>query len=247
MNMNTKSCGMKLKSPIQLSPLNRNSLCSTLDSISESLFFKQPMPKAQRTAVARWIANRQGLPGSYADMFAPTEKDTLGIHLFTGETVRTRVGIAHILGEECCRVLFLLGVKDQPVKDALSRAVRGLAARLEEAERRGYDTGLYCCGTCSAAYWRTLAIHLLPRAGERLRLGLKELKQLRSGNGKWRRFPFYYTCLALTEIGPELAKSEMQYAALYWRNNLKKLASAEGPVARRRAAVGQRLLELCEK
>ena len=227
--------------------LNPSSLCSTLDSISESLFFKYPIPMSQRRAAAKWIASRQGLPGSYADMFAPTEKDTLGIHLFTGEAVRTRAGMAHILGEECCRVLFRLGVKDPPVKDALNRAVRGLAARLEEAERRGYGPGIYCCGTCSAAYWRTLAIRLLPRAGERLRLGLKELKQLRSGNGKWRRFPFYYTCLALTEIGPELAKSEMQYAALYWRNKLKKPASVESSVDRRRAVVGQQLLELCEK
>ena len=53
-------------------------------------------------------------------------------------------------------------------------------------------------------------------------------------------------CLALTEIGPGLARSEMQYAASYWRNNLKKLTASESSIARRRAAVGQRLLELCE-
>ncbi|MGD0536474.1 MAG: hypothetical protein ABSC03_02385 [Verrucomicrobiota bacterium] len=226
--------------------LDRNSLGSTLDSISESLFFEHPIPESQRVVAARWIAARQGLPGSYAGMFAPTEKDTLGIHLFTGEAIRSRARIAHILGEEGCRILTRLHVTDGQVQDSLNRAVRGMAARLAEAERRGYDTGTYCCGTCSAAYWRNLAINLLPRAEERLRLGLKELKNSRSGAGKWRRFPFHYTCLALTEIGPELAKSEMRYAAWYWRNNLKKLASAESSVARRRAAVGQRLLELCE-
>jgi hypothetical protein len=132
------------------------------------------------------------------------------------------------------------------VRGSLNRAVQGFVARLGETERRGYSTGTYCCGTCSAAYWRNLAIHLLPRAEERLRLGLNELKQARAGNGKWRRFPFYYTCLALTEIGPEFAKDEMQYAALHWRNNLRKFSSAESRVTRRKAAVGQRLLELCE-
>ncbi len=225
--------------------LDRNSLCSTLDSLSESLFFSHPIPESQRVAAARWIASRQGLPGAYAGMFAPTDKDTLGIHLFTGEAIRSRARIAHILGEEGCRILTRLHVTDEQVQDSLNRAVRGMVARLAEAERRGYGTGTYCCGTCSAAYWRNLALHLLPRAEERLRLGLKELKNSRSGNGQWRRFPFHYTCLALTEIGPEFARSEMQYAAWYWRNHLKKLAASESSVARRRAAVGQRLLELC--
>jgi hypothetical protein len=227
--------------------LDQNSLYSTLDSLSESLFFKKPIPETEGLAAARWIASREGLPGAYAGMFAPTERDTLGIRLFTGEAIRSRARIAHILGEEGCRILTLLRVTDEQVRGSLKRAVQGFVARLEEAERRGYGAGTYCCGTCSAAYWRNLAIHRLPRAEERLRLGLDELKQAHSGNGKWRRFPFYYTCLALTEIGPELAKDEMQYAALCWRKSLRRLSSAESPIDQRRAAVGQRLLELCEK
>jgi hypothetical protein len=54
--------------------LDRNSLYSTLDSISESLFFQSLIPQSQRVAAARWIAARQGLPGSYAGMFAPTDQ-----------------------------------------------------------------------------------------------------------------------------------------------------------------------------
>lgn len=227
--------------------LDRHSVWATLDSISESLFFKKNIPQSQRVAVAKWIARCQGLPGSYASMFAPTEKDTRGIRLFTGENVRTQAAIAHILGEECCRVLALLQVKDQQAQASLNRAVQGITARLEDAERRGYSLGTYCCGTCSAAYWRNLANNLLPRAEERLRLGLIELKRMRKGNGQWRRFPFYFTCLALTEIGPEIAKSEMQYAATYWQKNLKRLSSASSCIAKRRTAAGQRLLELCEK
>ena len=230
-----------------MSCLDHNSLYLTLDSISESLFFKQSMPESRRGAAARWIAARQGLPGACAGMFAPTEQDALGIRLFTGEAIRSRVGIAHILGEEGCRILALLPLTDEPVQASFNRAVRGFAARLDEAERRGYGSGTYCCGTCSAAYWRNLANHLLPRAEERLRLGLNELKHELSGNGQWRRFPFYYTCLALTEIGPELAREEMRYAALFWRNILRKRSPVATPIARRRAAVGQRLLELCEK
>lgn len=226
--------------------LNRQSLGSTLDSLSESLFFAQRFSIGRRHVAARWIARRQGLPGSYAGMFAPTEKDGRGIRLFTGEPVTSRIGIAHLLGEEACRVLTLLRSTDPLVKIALHRAVAGMSARLEEADRRGDSTGLYCCGTCAAGYWRNLALGLFPRAEERLRRGLKELRQLRSGGGEWRRFPFFYTSLALTEIEPGLAKPEMKYAAARWEKILPRLSYAKHPFARRRAAVGHWLLERCE-
>jgi hypothetical protein len=225
--------------------LNDNNLYLTLDLVSESLFFNQPIPDSQRAAVANWIISRQGLPGAYADTFAPTYNDTRGIQLFTGEAIRSRVGTAHILGEECCRVLALLNVKDKPVKQALDRAVSGLSPRITEWETGLGRPGLYCCSTCSAAYWRNLANGLLPRSEERLRLGLGELKKLRTGRDRWRGFPFFYTCLVLTEIGPCLARDEMQYTAAYWQRNLKKLSAARDRVSKRRAAVGQRLLEMC--
>jgi hypothetical protein len=227
--------------------LHRENLGATLDVLSEALFFGNKISPAQRAAAAKWIAGRQGLPGAYANMFAPTDRDLRGIRLFTGELVTTRVGIAHVLGEESCRMLKLLRVPEPRVRAALARALAGMTARLELETRRGYCTGgFYCCGTCSASYWRNLALHLFPRAEERLRNGLRQLKQLRRGDGTWRRFPFYYTSLAMTEIGTELARAEMQYAAARWCRILPRLAAAEYTIARRRAAVGQRLLEQCK-
>ena len=149
----------------------------------------------------------------------------------------------HILGEESCRVLSLLGAKNRLVADALARAFRGLAGRVESAQKHGGRPGFYCCGPCSAAYWRNLANDLFPHSEEHLHQGLALLMKLRMGGGQWRRFPFFYTCLVLTEIGPRLAKFEMRYAAAYWQSNLKKLSLADSRTARRRAAVGQRLLE----
>lgn len=223
------------------------SLAATLDAISESLFFGRKIPSAERLACAKWIASRQGMPGAYAGMFAPTELDRRGIHLFTGETVRSRAGISHHLGEESCRILAALQVKDQQVQSSLNRAVEGMSGRLAEAEQCGHSAAVYCCGTCSAGYWRNLANHLFPRAEERLRLGLAYIKQQRAGDGEWNRFPFYYTSLALTEIGPELAKAEMQYAAERWLKILPKLSRGTSTLSSRRATVGQRLLEMCER
>ena len=51
------------------------SLGKTLDAVNEAYFFGRAIPKSERVNVAKWIANRQGLPNSYANMFAPTEKD----------------------------------------------------------------------------------------------------------------------------------------------------------------------------
>ena len=88
-----------------------SSLAATLDAVNEATFFDRLPAKAQRREAARWIAARQGLRGSYAGMFAPTEKDfTGGIRLFTGERIATGAGVGHILGEEACRALWVLDV-----------------------------------------------------------------------------------------------------------------------------------------
>jgi hypothetical protein len=225
--------------------LNRSSMNATLDAVSECLYFNIPIAAMERLVVAQWLAARQGLSGAYAGTFAPAEQDAHGMTLFTGEPIRTRAATAHILGEECCRILSLLKLKEPSIQEALKRALCGLGARIDDSEKRGYRAGFYCCGPCSAAYWRNLANGLLPRAEERLSLGLTELKRLRMSTGRWRRFPFFYTCLVLTEIGPVLARDEMQHASAYWERNLNRLSAAPDSRSQRRAAVGRRLLELC--
>lgn len=220
------------------------SLGTTLDEISEALFFGKPISASRRLAISRRIARHQGRPGAYAGMFAPTAADRRGFRLFTGEIVRSRVGIGHLLGEESCRLLALLRVEDAAVQAALARAIDGMRARLADAEARGQCTSVYCCGTCAAGYWRNLALGMFPRAPERLRTGLARLKQQRNPDGTWQRFPFYYTCLSLTEIGPDLAGAEMRHAAVRWRKILPRLErdAAHAPLARRRAELGWRLL-----
>ena len=80
--------------------LDQTSLGSTLDAIAETIFFGRRLTVGPRNTAAGGIARRQGLPGAYAEMFAPTQKDYRGLRLFTGERVRSRVGITHLLGEE---------------------------------------------------------------------------------------------------------------------------------------------------
>ena len=147
-------------------------------------------------------------------MPAPTEHDfATGVAVFTGERVRSGAATAHILGEEACRAVILLRVRLPEVRAALARATAGIEQRLAGAEQSGAPAGMYCCGICTCSYWRHLAAGGLSRNAERLAAGMQALEAHRLDTGRWRRFPFFYTLLALTEVDPDLTRAEMQFAA----------------------------------
>lgn len=227
-----------------MTPLENSSLGTVLDTLAEAMFFNRPLPAAEHAAAIRWVVARQGQPGAYAGMFAPTAGDRLGVRLFTGEPVRSRAGIGHVLGEEAVRILAALPERDAATQEALDRAIAGMTGRLQEAETRGQGTAVYCCGTCSTCYWRNLARGIFPKARERLARGLEELKQQRATDGTWHRFPFFATSLTLTELGGERARGELRHAARRWHELLPRLEKGTGPFDLRRAEVGRRVLAL---
>lgn len=216
--------------------IHPGSLSATVDALNEVFFYERPLRRWQREQAARWIAARQGLPGAYRGVFfAPTARDLReGARLFTGETVRSRAGMGHVLGEEACRALVRLNVPGSDVQGAL----RPVRQWLRERRR---DEGIYCCGTCSVAYWRTLAVDPIDGADRRLAAGLKALKSRRDGRGRWRAFPFHYTLLALTEIDLRAAAEELRYAAPVCERLLARAPAAER-YARRRRDVLERVL-----
>lgn len=123
--------------------LDPRSLAATVDAVSDALFFGRRIPGNEARRVARWLASRQGLPGAYAEMFAPMPGDfTHGIQLFTGERISSNVATRHILGEEACRALLLLDRDVREAKAALARATRSMDRWLSEYEsakgRRGF-------------------------------------------------------------------------------------------------------------
>jgi hypothetical protein len=123
--------------------LHPQSLASTVDAVSDALFFGRRIPTKEAHRVAEWLAARRGLPGSYAGMFAPTPRDRArGIRLFTGERITSGAATGHILGEEACRVLLLLDADIPAARAALARATRSMDKRLSRSEsargRRGF-------------------------------------------------------------------------------------------------------------
>lgn len=220
-----------------------NSLASTLDAVNEAIFYKQDVSKSERTQVAKWIAARQGKPGSYADMFAPTKRDfKKGIKLFTGEKVSTHAGLSHVLGQEASRVLILLDVNINNVQAALKRATIGIKDRIHGIAK--LKAGMYCCVTCSCSLWRHISVGGLGNDESVLVRGMKTLNSRRDGKGRWKTFPFYYTLLALSEIELSLAVKEMRYAAPICERYLKRKPKKD-KISQRRRMLVERILGKC--
>ena len=224
--------------------INRTSLSQTVDAIDAAQFEGRALAVTERHQVARWIAARQGLPGAYGGTFAGfLSERSRGIVLFTGERIAS-ASARHILGEEASRALRLLRVREGGVTRALEAADDGLMRCLARAaeDPRNRNPGLYCCGKCSVGLWRNLLSGGLSRREERLRHGALHLRSVRDGEHGWRRFPFWYTVLALSEMDTSEAKAELKYAApALERTATRPVASAV--YARRRQELADRVLQ----
>lgn len=224
--------------------IHPNSLAATIDMINEKIFFNQPISGSEKKEVAAWLASRQGLPGSYANMFAPTGSDIKeGFKVFTGEPVKTRAATGHILGEETCRALILLGVKTPEAKKALVSATEGIESRILDSVSRGYQVGTYCCGICTASFWRHLAVGGMNQLDQDkwFAAGMKYLNSMRKGDGEWSRYPFFYTLSALSEIDTPAAVKELKYAAPRLEQYLKR-ATEKNKYSKRRKMLAERVL-----
>ncbi len=229
--------GLFPKNPMHLNP---TSLAKTVDSVNEAFFFKQPITSAEREAVALWIAKRQGLEGSYADMFAPTAADMKnGMKLFTGEMLKPSASLRHVIGEEAARALVLLKPKSKEARLALDRATEGMLARLanEPRAKSGKGAYMFCCGTCDPSIWRHISAGGLKGAEKWIEYGMKSLQAHRDGKGMWRRYPFFWVLLALIDIDTTAAKQEIKYAAKKAEKYLVRSNRTNSIVIRRRTVI----------
>jgi hypothetical protein len=223
--------------------IDRASLSRTVEAINAAHFAGRALAAAERGQAARWIAGRQGLPGAYGGTFAgfPSEHSS-GIVLFTGERIAS-ASARHILGEEASRALRQLRVRDPNVTRALEAADTGLMRCLEHAAQdpRKRNPGLYCCGKCSVGLWRNLLAGGLDRHEERLRRGALHLRSMRDAEHQWRKFPFWYTVLALSEMDNAEARKELKYVAPALERAASR-AVPSGVYARRRRELAIRTL-----
>lgn len=215
--------------------IHHHSLAVTLDAVNEALFSGRSLSKAEEEEAARWIASQQVEAGKQAGLFAPTEDDYQeGVRLFTGEGLRTKLAARNILTAEAARTLILFDMGEE----VLERTNRWL---LEQCFSRACTIGE--CAHSTIGLMRYLAAGGLD-SERRLNAHIAVLSQHRDGQGRWRRFPLYYTLLVLSETALPAAVEEMRYAAPACERVLQR-APKDDVFAPRQRAVVEKVLARC--
>jgi hypothetical protein len=216
------------------------SLAATVEAVNEVLFAGRTPAAEEVEEFAGWVLGRQLTEGPLAGAFAPTEKDLkAGVRLFTGELLKTHLAARNILTTEVARALFLLVPATPGVREALERANRWLLGMC--------FAGSCVIGECAhstVGWMRYLAAGALDDAEGRLEAHLQVLAQHRDRRGRWKRFPFYYTLLALSEIDLPAAVAEMCYAAPACERSWRRWGE-DTPMVRRQKAILERALAAC--
>ncbi len=219
-------------------------LAGAIDQVAEASFLGHKIPVLRRRAAARLITRRLGLPGGYADTFAETAAErSRTVRVFTGENLGRNARRRHVLAEEACRTLRLLGRTTAHASVALHAADGRLLAQIAQVRERQPDTphGTFCCPFCTVSVWRHATAGGLRTFVPELRAGLSHLRSRRDAIGGWRAYPFFYTLSALLEIDLPAARAELRHAAPRCARLLRNLR-AQAPYAERRRELLRRVL-----
>jgi hypothetical protein len=216
--------------------LDTTSLTKTIDNINTKFLNSEKISPSEGLEAARWIVSRAGEKGSYRGLPAPTPADfEQGIRVFTGESL-LYASARHIMGQEASRAAWLLGHVDIEVRTAYDQATSWMhdVPYFEQ-------TGTFCCGRCSLAFWRHTWIGDFDAKEARLVKGLHAMKDLRLGDGKWRTFPFFYAIYTLSELDLEPAYAELKYARPAMEKSVKK--ARVDVYSKRRVAIITKIFE----
>lgn len=196
-----------------MSLLNKTSLYRTVDNVNEAIFYGKQISKKEAGDIVKWVSGTLDTEYSYNKSFGVTRKDMKDrVFTFTGEPLNSPASMRHIMAEESCRVLLELSKITGRDVAALSRSNVNFYRMLEASHAAGKHPGTFCCGPCTVGLWRHLSAGGLPDYAENLDEGISVLHDFHDGAGRWGRFPFFYTLLALSEIDLPIAQKEINYA-----------------------------------
>jgi hypothetical protein len=203
--------------------LSRTSLYKTVDNVNEALFYGRKITKADAKNIIAWISSRYDTEYSYNHSYGLTAKDMNSpVYTFTGERLLC-ASMRHIMAEESARVVLQLSKIAGVKPDTLKKTDEWFYKMLKASEAAGKPLGTFCCGPCTIGLWRYLNAGGLPEYQKYISDGLRALHSNRDETGKWGRFPFYYTLLALSEIDDESAMKEINYAMTACERALKRM------------------------
>ncbi len=180
--------------------------------------------------LAKWLLERQIQAGRNSGLFQPTDEDYAERRLPTGEYLKTKLATVHVMSQEAGRILHVLAPEEPAIADAVAKS----AARLSETCYALQDCTIGECAASFIGYVRFLAAVFGDEATPEITWRLRTLSNHRGGNGRWKRFPSYYTLLVLSEIGLPTAQDELTYAKTLWSPGAR-MAPVEEPYAERRS------------
>lgn len=203
--------------------LNRTSLYKTVDNVNEALFYGIKITKTDAEIITDWISSRYDTEYSYNHSYGLTGKDMNSpVYTFTGERLLS-ASMRHIMAEEAARVVLQLSKITRLKPNTLKKTDKWFYKMLKASEEAGKQMGTFCCGSCTIGLWRYLNAGGLPKYQKYISDGIRSLHSNRDETGKWGRFPFYYTLLALSEIDDPSALKEINYAQPACERALKRM------------------------
>ena len=104
------------------------------------------------------------------------------------------------------------------------------------------QTGMYCCGRCSLAFWKHFWVGNFENKEASISKGLESMKSYRDGDGKWHRFPFFYAVYTLIDLDLEPAYAELNYARPVIERYLK--STRTGSYTKRKIAIMEKALNI---
>ena len=219
--------------------VDTTSLVKTVDNINAKYLISEAIPAEEGLEASRWIASQLGKKGSYRGLPAPTADDfEQGVRVFTGERLQS-ASARHILGQESARLLWLLGRQDASLREAYRQATHWM-----QDEPGFQQSGTFCCGKCSLAFWRHYRVGDFSHIEERLNRGMQVMKARRLGDGKWRAFPFYYAIYTLLSLELDSARLELAYARPAMERYLKHARGND--YSQRRVTIIQQALAIVQ-
>lgn len=209
----------------------KSGLAQMINDISIVLIEGRVFTDQEKAKIAALICDHTNPVGEFT--FYPTQGERLkGFQLVTGEKVKTQLLANNTLELETLRILTIL--KPQDVQ---------LLHLHEKANRRLPNLCFYniCttgeCAATSIVFLRYLTALSQIDHAEKIGLGLGALYQTRDGNGTWKKFPFFYTLLWLTELSISKANSELTYTLPAVKRLIKRYENANDEIGHLRSII----------
>jgi hypothetical protein len=188
--------------------MQTTSLANLLNYFTNAEWRGEFLPSRQKSDAIRYFVPYFTDQGPYLGFSIPDDDFEEGLRLFTGERIRTRLGIHSILGLEIARSLAIL--------DGFQLHSGYILDRVNQRVQDKCYARDFCvmgeCSYCALTFWRYLLAAHWPDGVQRIESYLAALKNARDGNGRWYNFPFYYTLFVLLETDLPAARAELAYA-----------------------------------